>query len=375
MSSAAQKINRPMRILQIASGDLWAGAEVQLDILCEELEADPEVELSVVLLNDGELAKRIRNRGTKLLVLDESNLGFLQICSGILRYCRQIRPDLIHSNRQKENVLAGLCRCVSGIPSIRTVHGAPEFNYSKWSAKYIVAVLDRLVGRWLQQRVVAVSEDLGEKLERLFPRRHIQVIKNGLREVSLARHAPEVDPEVKNIGIVGRLVPVKRHDLFLAMAKNLVDSSGGDEQYRFWVIGDGPLLADMRALATEQGIAGAVRFVGHVPDAEPYISALDVLVMCSDHEGTPMTLLEAWRSQVPVVAHDVGGLRELLNGGCGMPVSDDSAMSYAEAVRQLLSDDSMRDQCIDNATSKLRREYSAKGNKAAYLGLYRQVLG
>ena len=140
------------------------------------------------------------------------------------------------------------------------------------------------------------------------------------------------------------------------------------------MVGDGPLRTAMESLAGQLGIAEIVNFVGHVPDAAPYLDALDLLVMCSDHEGTPMTLLEAWRSRVPVVAHDVGGLSELLSGDCGALVEEHSAVAYAEAVQRLLVDDSMKAKYIQNAATKLHEEYSATKNKAMYVNLYQQVL-
>jgi glycosyltransferase involved in cell wall biosynthesis len=100
------------------------------------------------------------------------------------------------------------------------------------------------------------------------------------------------------IGIVGRLVPVKRVDLFLEIAKSVLSQQSAAAKPIFRVIGDGPLRSQMESLADRLDIANQVDFMGHVDNAERAIAQLDVLILCSDHEGLPMVALEAWRKVI-----------------------------------------------------------------------------
>ena len=167
---------------------------------------------------------------------------------------------------------------------------------------------------------------------------------------------------------------VERIDLFLETAAILIRDEQ-DQPYQFWIVGDGPLREKSIAQAHSLGIADRVEFVGHVPSALPYLQALDLLVMCSDHEGTPMTLLEALQCQLPIVAHDVGGLRELLDGGeCGHLVAEQSAHEYATAISCVLQSSALKEKYASNAIARVNDCYSAEKNTQAYLALYRQVI-
>lgn len=365
-----------VHVLHLASGDLWAGAEVQTCLLCKKLEKSEEVVLSVALLNEGELAERLRAEGVDVVVFPEEQMHVFKIYRELTRLCRQKSIQVIHSHRQKENVLAALCRLFPGIPSIRTVHGAPEFAFKRLSLKNVQVLVDRFAGRWLQRYTVAVSEDLRDKLCENHPDSKLVTILNGIASEAVESENPlQLESGEIHIGIVGRLVPVKRIDLFLRMAEKLI----AKEQYpglRFWVIGDGPLRIESETLARELGIADHVRFTGHIDSALPYLQSLDALIMCSDHEGTPMTILEAMQIGCPVIAHDVGGLRELLdNGRCGELVSAQEPDAYAVAVQNLLQHDAPREKLVEAAKLRVSETYSIEKTAQDYIDLYRGICG
>ena len=362
--------------MHIASGDRWAGAEAQLFTLVTQLASEQQLRVAVVLLNDGELASRLRAAGIEVSVFDESRLGFLALLRGIHRVLRERRPDLVHTHRQKENILGALCAWRLGIPSVRTVHGAPEFAPRGLTKRLLVA-FDRWLGRHVQRRVIAVSEDLRDKLLAHYPAPRLRTIENGIDlEAVRATATPpatldDAPPGMQHVGIAGRLDPVKRIDLVLAMAAELLRRA--PQRWRFHVFGEGRLTADLRAQAEALGIAQAVRFHGHRSDIGACLAALDVLVMCSDHEGLPMTPLESIAVGTPVVAHAVGGLVPILEGGCGGTlVSDHSPRGYADAVERTLL--AGRDALIARGRERLQHRYSAGANAAAVAAMYREVL-
>src|SRR5690606_5324745 len=101
--------------------------------------------------------------------------------------------------------------------SLRTLHGAPEFNV-RWPKKALV-LLDKFCGRYGQDAVISVSAALKEHLERHFPTDRIKVIQNGVDQSRLDELTPAADirqksPDGFHIGIIGRLEPVKRVDIF-----------------------------------------------------------------------------------------------------------------------------------------------------------------
>ena len=236
-------------------------------------------------------------------------------------------------------------------------------------------LVDKWAGSLLQQRIVAVSDDLARRLAKVHSPTQIEVVRNGIASSSPAKvRSVELADKHINIGIVGRLVPVKRIDLFLQTAARIVREQEG-QRYKFWIIGDGPLRDNCMEQARSLGISRHVEFVGHVPSALPYMMALDVLIMCSDHEGTPMAVLEALSCQLPVVAHDVGGLREILDGGrCGRLVGKQIPSDYADAVYEVIQSRELREQYKRNGVKRLRDVYSAEENARSYVALYKRVL-
>ena len=115
-----------INVLQIASGDLWAGAEVQLFTLAEALNRNEDVNINVILLNHGALEQNLINNGINVIVIDESTLNGFQILLRLVDTIRKINPDVIHTHRTKENVLGSISALFSRTPTLRTSHGAPE---------------------------------------------------------------------------------------------------------------------------------------------------------------------------------------------------------------------------------------------------------
>jgi L-malate glycosyltransferase len=368
---------RSLKVLHVISGDLWAGAEVQAHTLISNLEKQPQIEIAAALLNEGELTQRLRATRACVNVFDERRLGSLQIMAGLRALMDRWQPDIVHTHRSKENVLGALAnRFGRNVPSVRTAHGASEHAPRGLKARgrhALIGALDRWCARHAQQKIIAVSGQLGVQLAEELPPGKIVVIENGVDPdaVLAQRHPVEFrlqEPESIHIGIVGRLVPVKRVDLFLRMAASLLQDSP-QRRWRFHVFGDGPLRDSLRALANELGLAAALTFHGHRTDIIACMAALDAVVMCSDHEGLPMTALEAVVLGTPMVAHAVGGLTAVLSQA--NLVREHDAGGYAAAVARILANHS----ATTTVRARVLEEYSAARNAARVRGLYEQLCG
>lgn len=326
-------VNRRMKVMHIISGDLWAGAEVQAYTLLKQLQS--ECVLQVILMNPGELADRLMALDIPVVILDESRCGAGSILLAMRKVMLSFEPDIIHTHRQKENILGTIANLLSvRAVSVRTSHGAPE-SAVKGMGKLQV-YLDRLTGRYMQAAIIAVSADLAKKLAKAFPSQKIHVIRNGVDVDVLRESAGLADfrlaaPEAIHIGIIGRLEPVKRVDIFLAMAV-LLREQVVDKKILFHVIGDGKLKDNLIAQARTLGMEGAIIFHGHRQDMAACIHSLDAIVMCSDHEGTPMTALEAMALGTPLIAHNVGGLTEILESYPELRVDDHVPQGYASRL-------------------------------------------
>ncbi|WP_169579651.1 glycosyltransferase [Saccharospirillum impatiens] len=288
ISRSTEKI----RVLHIISGDLWAGAEAQAYALIKQLNKDCTV--AAVLMNEGELATRLRAIDIPVTVLDETRLSALRLFQGLRKAIKAFRPTVIHTHRQKENILGSLSNLTTlRARCVRTVHGASEFDgglktrIQRWA--------DTACGRWLQDGVIVVSQELMDKLQGQYGAQKLYCVPNGvdleeLNEKANAGTDLVFEPDCIHIAIIGRLVPVKRVDLFLEAARLVLDRSNN---YRFHIVGDGPLEVELKTQASLLNLVEPnVQFHGHRSDIPAIIKKSDAVILCSDHEGMPMVALE-----------------------------------------------------------------------------------
>jgi len=369
-----------LKILHVASGDLWAGAEVQLFTLAKALHTRSDTSVSVVLLNYGRLEQELHNTGIRVIVLDESKLNGLKILRQLIHIIHDQKPDVIHTHRLKENILGSIAAFITGnTPSLRTVHGAPEHHPSWWKLpKRMLDAFDRYCGRFLQKKIVAVSDDLASILEKDFPADKICVVENGIDLTSIHKYnrvpANKEDHRgVFKVGLAGRLVPVKRVDIFIQTALYLKNNYP-DLQANFYIFGDGPMRNELEKLSHKSNTENIVSFMGQCEDMLQELQQLDVLMITSDHEGLPMILLEAIALQIPIVAHAAGGIPQLLDyGNCGILVYKQDGTVYAKEIYQLSNNPETRSKIVKNALQRVTKNYSSSRNASSYYSAYTAI--
>lgn len=357
--------SQQMRVMHVLSGDLWAGAEVQAYTLLKQLQQ--VCQLCVVLLNPGRLERELEALGIEVVVLNEAELRFFGLLFRLKREMVRFQPEVVHSHRQKENVLASLANLASvRAVCLQTVHGSAEFNPSV--KQRIQGALEWCCSRYLQRALIAVSAPLKLQLSRHYPERQLTLIFNGIdvaeiREQLEPKSLPGGEPAL-HLGIVGRLQPVKRVDLFIELAERLVEQLS-TQPWQFHIFGDGPLKESLQTQAERSQAASRLHFHGHSDQVRDYMSQLDLLVMTSDHEGLPMVALEALALEVPVLAHAVGALPELI-GNPNLLVEQHSVDGYYQKVAQLLES--------GLPAVKLAEAYSAHRNAEQTFELYQRLL-
>jgi glycosyltransferase involved in cell wall biosynthesis len=374
--------NCALKVLHVASGDLWAGAEVQLYTLAKTLHTKTRANISVVLLNHGRLEQELIKAGIKVIVIDESKLNGFRILNSLVQAIRLLKPDVIHTHRLKENIIGSLAAWLADrIPCLRTVHGAPEHRPSwRQLPERILFFIDRQCGRFLQKKIIAVSEELGKILAADYPSEKIYVIENGidLDAIRLAQSTHRISRHAAGkqfrAGFAGRLVPVKRVDILLEAARYFVDARL-EQAISFHIFGDGPLREKLERLNQSHNTESIVHFEGHCDDMLTQLQELDAIIMTSDHEGLPMILLEAMALQIPVISHAVGGIPRLLDHGtCGILVNGHEPMDYVRAITDLATKPGKRTDLTSNALKRVTERYSADENAKAYCAAYIQCV-
>jgi glycosyltransferase involved in cell wall biosynthesis len=193
---------------------------------------------------------------------------------------------------------------------------------------------------------IAVADSHGAFLvnEERFPPQKVFVIPNG---VDTWRFAPMPDtpairaelgigPADPVVTIVAALRPEKNHELFLEAARRVGSQVANA---RFLVVGDGPRRGPLEQLAQALGLAGRVHFLGSRDDVPRLLSASDVFTLTSHNEANPVSILEAMSAGRPVVATNVGSIREVVTDGHnGFLVPSGDAKAVAKRIAELLND-------------------------------------
>lgn len=373
---------RRIAVCHVASGDRWAGAESQLAGLLTALQRVEDLSVSAIFLNEGRLAAEARQAGVEVCVFPEAEWSFFKICSEASRFVRSKRIQVLHSHRYKENLIAALVAGRCHVPvHVSSSHGAPEpFGGRKHYKQRGIQLLDGLVARYSTDLVVSVSEDLRRQLIRHIPFAKVVTVYNGIDErqvfsaltVAEAKRRLGISPEYGVVGTVGRLDPVKRLDIFLAAAQEIVSS---ESNTKFVIAGEGGEEQTLRRLTHDLQLDEQVLFLGHRDDVFDVLRAMDVLVFCSDHEGLPMALLEALYLGVPIVARPVGGIAEVIqNGVSGVFVDSADPRALAEACVNVLRDADGRKRMAEVGIRLVSAKFTAGNSAAEVARLYRSLV-
>jgi colanic acid/amylovoran biosynthesis glycosyltransferase len=184
------------------------------------------------------------------------------------------------------------------------------------------------------------------------------VLRLGI-ELPPARSGPPPlnDPPV--LLFAARFDPEKRHATLLEAVANLVREG---ERVELWLAGSGRLLTEIQHRARELGLDGVVRFLGYVPNAEilGWLQAghVDTVVLPSDWEGIPVSLIESLAYGVPAVASDVGGVAELVGDGCGVLVPAGDPDAFAHGIRRLLNSPRLRAEVARAGRERVEHEFA-----------------
>jgi len=379
MTQSNRSQKKPISVVHLASGDLWAGAESQLYTLASALQKHDSVAVEFIVLNDGQLTRSLRSAGCSVTVVDEGSMSSLMIFFRLVKVLKRLQPDLLHTHRRKENVLGALAAKVAGIShSVRTVHGFDEHVPGPLDiVQRVFNLIDHYVAVYVQEKIFAVSRPLFDDLIGRYQSK-VSYIANGIdvesvQEAATLDQQTGVESDCINVAFVGRLVPVKRIDLFLQTANIVNDRAAGD--FKFHIFGDGPEKKFVETYIAANKLEESVLTAGFVSDIAAELTKMNLLLITSDSEGLPMALLEAVVLNVAVVARPVGDVPSVLNDGQGGRLIDSAdPEEFAGVVLeyQRNKEDFLARAHI--AQANVISKYSSVVNGNEYLKVYREIL-
>ncbi len=375
----------PPLILHVIHHLLMGGLENGLINLINRMPAARFRHAIACVEDYSDFRQRLVRSDVELVALHRSRLGTFGLRRELFRLCRRLRPAIVHSRNLSgldallPARLAGVRHCVHG------EHGwdVNDLNGRQWKP----ALLRRLHSPFVD-RYITVSRDLERYLiERVgINAARITQIYNG---VDTARFAPVADkpvdvlppgfatPATVVIGAVGRIQPVKdQATLVRAVAKLLQSRPESGTPVRLVVVGDGPLLSELRELIDSLGIARLTWLPGAVGNVAEILRAFDLFVLPSLSEGISNTILEAMATGLPVVATAVGGNLELIDegqSGCFFQPGD--VASLTALLAQYVAAPALRRTHGQRARQLAVERFGLATMVAHYQAVYEQLCG
>lgn len=314
----------------------------------------------------------------------------------IKKVIKDFKPDIVHTHAAKAGALGRIAAIQCKVPVlVHTYHG--HYFHSYFHPVKTKVFLE--IERWLARKtnaIVAISETQKHELgtvHKVCPPEKIHVIPLGF---DLIRFTVNMDAKrkqfrekygVKNdetaIGIIGRLVPVKNHSMFLkAIQKVFAETK---LPVKAFIIGDGEdrkkieLEASSLALAfstpEKKNESAQLIFTSWIKDIDVAVAGLDIIALTSFNEGTPVSLIEAQAAGKPVVSTKVGGVEDvIIENETGLLCKSDDAETFASQLLKLTDDSEMRMRFSLNAGKHVMQRYHVNRLVDDMRQLYRKLL-
>jgi glycosyltransferase involved in cell wall biosynthesis len=297
-----------------------------------------EATLETLIQDAGIRATRIPGLGRRISPLSDLRAFFC-----LVRLVFRYQPDIVHTHTAKAGTLGRLAAALYNLTRSRpkrclvvhTFHGHVLEGYFGRAGSMLVRGAERALAP-LTDRICVLSprqrRDLGERF-RVAPLAKLAIVPLGLELDHLMRLPGPRPASAVTFGFVGRLVPIKNLPLLLD-AFAVVHRA--DPRTRLLVTGDGELRRYLEARAVALGVPAAVTFSGWQNDLPAVYGSMDVLVLSSLNEGTPVAAIEAMAAALPVIATDVGGVADVVtHDETGLLVPSLQAAPLASAMLRL----------------------------------------
>lgn len=371
-----------MRVLWMIDGLGPGGAENMMPPLLRQLnEKGIESRVCVLQVRKGNpIADEIRKLGIQVDVVQMANLRDFGSLPGLLKYVREYRPDLIHTQLEASDIFGTLISKILHIPSVTTLHTLdvkPKLKRSYWRN-----LIRRKILSSFSTRIVTVSDitrkhytDLGIRKNKMITLynginldRFGYFRKNrankasifGIPADSMVVTTVAVLREAKGIQYMLNALP-----LILSRLPNLYYVIAGDGDYR----------GSLENIARSRGLERHVKFLGHRSDIPEILSATDLFVFPTLTDALPTVLFEAMAVGVPIVSAGVGGVPEILTHDLtGLLVPPADAEALAEACLRVLTDGNLACRFSASAVETVEDRFDVRKQAGNLFNLYQQLV-
>ncbi|WCM92195.1 glycosyltransferase [Acidovorax sp. NCPPB 2350] len=281
---------------------------------------------------------------------------------------RQHEPDVLHAHSAVAGVVARVAGRLCRKPVVYTVHGFAFKPEAPWLRRTVAWCCEWLLARWTQHMVCVSAHEL-QLAQGLPVHAGRQTVVPNAVEDDGHRAQPGLEPAC--IAMVARLAAPKRPDLLLHALARLRDALGHEVPAS--IIGDGPDRVALQAQAHQLALH-QVGFVGDADDVPRRLARHSIFVLLSDHEGLPISVIEAMRAGLPIVASHLPGIGELLPSDRHGALVPNEVEAIAHALERLARSSALRERLGRAARTRYEERHTPEHMASAILAIYTQAL-
>ncbi len=283
----------------------------------------------------------------------------------------EFKPDIVHTHASKAGALGRRAANSLGIPVVlHTFHGHVFHSYfGTFKTKIYKSIERRLASK--SSGIIAISEIQKKELSQLhniceeskikviplgFDLSRFNAAKNEFREST--REEFGISGNEVAVAIVGRLVPVKNHLLFINALGNLIKDL--TVPLKVFIVGDGSERSNIEEAVQSlpKSPLLKIELTSWIQDIAKFNAGMDLICLTSNNEGTPVSLIEAQAANIPVITTDVGGVRDIvLDGETGFIVPKNDVESLSDKMRLLIEDENLRKKMSQNGWTFVEHKF------------------
>ncbi len=359
----------------VTRADPIGGVQVHVRELAAALRARGH-EPTVIISGRGPFLAQLRERGIQTVVVRHLSVPInplrdFRALREIGAVLKELQPDLVAVHSAKAAILGRLAARSLGIPVILTAHGWTFTPGIPPLQATVYRRIERFMGRFTD-KIMAVSEfdrQLGLAAG-IVPESRLVTVYNGIPDVPTELRADPSRTPVRLV-MVARLAPQKDHVTLLRALADLQNC-----RWELDLVGEGPLLEQTKNLAQRLGLSGRVHFLGQRTDVEQLLANSQVALLITNWEGFPISILEAMRAGLPVVASAVAGTGESVRDDqTGYLAPRGNVDVLRDRIAQLLADPQLRARLGANGRRLYERHFTLDAMVKSTLAVYHEVVG
>lgn len=306
----------------------------------------------------------------------------------------EYKPDIVHTHAAKAGAVGRLAAIHSGVKVIvHTFHGHVFHSYFNPAKTRMFLEIER----YLAKRTTAIItlSDL-QKCElvddfKIGPANKFHIVPLGFDLRRFETNKEEKRKRFRNqynladdevaIGIVGRLVPIKNHALFIKAIKQVAEVT--NQKIRAFIIGDGEERPNLEALAHSLGLnygsspqaKHLITFTSWIKDIDVSNAGMDIIALTSNNEGTPVSLIEAQASGKPIVSTNVGGIENIVIANQTALLSRTGDVDeFVKNLLKLVNSQELRKTMAESGADYVRQKFSYQRLCSDMIHLYNELL-